>query len=68
MSTSFNIKVLKREALEAMYERLRAERDTLRAELDDALDNLALANAEIRNLEAWHQAISTQLPEQSLQH
>ena len=35
---------------------MRAENELLRAELVDALNNLALASAEIRNLRAWQDA------------
>ena len=35
---------------------LETENDALRAELDDALNNLALANAENNNLKAWQAA------------
>ena len=35
---------------------LEAQNDALRAELNDALNNLALANAERNNLRAWQDA------------
>ena len=35
---------------------LETQNDALRAELNDALDNLALANAERNNLRAWQDA------------
>ncbi|MDL2342419.1 MAG: hypothetical protein QFB87_05070 [Patescibacteria group bacterium] len=37
------------------YNVLRTENEVLRAELKDSQDNLALANAEVRNLRRWQE-------------